>query len=93
MTSSPVPTLNPVSSSVDQPSSLVHSPTTKLCHFGTKGLGTRDVDDLLYEDFGMTPVVIIQFLLELSILVLVLRKHLPGLISMEPLKMGRFYCW
>ena len=93
MTSSPVPALNPVSSSVDQPTSLVHSPTTKLCHFGTKGLGTHDVDDLIYEDFGMTPMAIIQFLLELSILVLVPRKHLPSLISMEPLKMGRFYCW
>ena len=93
MTSSPVPALNPVSSSVDRPTSLVHSPTTKLCHFRKKGFGTRDVDDLPYEDFCMTPMAIIQFLLELSILVLVPRKHLPGLINMEPLKMGRFYCW
>ena len=32
-------------SSVDHPTSLVHSPTTKLCHFGTKGFGTCDDDD------------------------------------------------
>ena len=32
-------------SNVDHPTSLVHSPTTKLCHFETKGFGTCDDDD------------------------------------------------
>ena len=27
----------------------MHSPTTKLRHFGTKGLGTCDDDNLLYD--------------------------------------------
>ncbi|RVW64679.1 Nucleolin 2 [Vitis vinifera] len=63
----------------DQPTSLVHSPTTKLCHFGTKCLGICDDNDLLYEDFNVTPVAVAQFLLQLSILVLIPRRHLPAM--------------
>lgn len=51
MASSPVPALNPISSSVDQPTDLVNSPTTKLCCSGI-----CDDDDLLYEDFSMADV-------------------------------------
>lgn len=39
MASSLVPTLNPISSSVHQPTSLVNSSTTKLCLLGQKALG------------------------------------------------------
>ncbi|KAJ9696264.1 hypothetical protein PVL29_008479 [Vitis rotundifolia] len=73
---------------------LPYMPSFQLPSYATlrqKGLGTCD-DDPLYEDFSLTPVALIQFLLQLSILVLVCRKHLPELNGMKPVAAGGEYC-